>query len=466
MSTASTAALSSVLSALNSGSSGIDVTSAVASIIAADRAPEQAWESQQTVISNQEQAIQQLESESSSLTDSLESFGDVTGVLSSLSASSSNTDVLTASAQAGAAVGTHSITVSQLATTGSWYSDEQTSASAALPNGSFTITVGNTANTFETGSTIDSLQQLSSAINSAGIGVDANVVADASGARLSLVASNSGAAADLSISDDTGLGFTRAVVGQNASLTVDGAPVTSTSNTVSNVISGLTLSLTGVSATSGSTSGATPAYTPTVVSLTPDSDSIESAVDTFVNAYNSLVGSLNAEFTYHSSSGSEGILATDSAARAMQNDVLAAANISIGTGSSNTLASLGITTNQDGTLALDTSSLQNAISNNYQGVVNFFQGQNGTAGFAATVTQTLSSYTDASQGAFTVDLQSLNNENQDLTNEINTFELYISSQQTLLTTEYNKANIALQQLPEQIKQVQALLGEDNSGSSS
>ncbi len=462
MSTASTAALSSVLSALNSGSSGIDVTSAVASIIAADRAPEQAWESQQTVISNQEQAIQQLERESSSLTDSLESFSDVTGVLSSLSASSSNTDVLTASAQAGAAVGTHSITVSQLATTGSWYSDEQTSASAALPGGSFTITVGDTAKTFVTGSTIDSLQQLSTAINGAGIGVNANVVTDANGARLSLIASNSGAAADLSISDDTGLGFTQAVVGQNASLTVDGAPVTSTSNTVSNAISGLTLSLNGVSATSDPTSGSTP----TVVSLTPDSDSIESAVNTFVSAYNSLVGSLNAEFTYDSSSGSEGVLATDSAARAMQNDVLAAANITIGTDSSNSLASLGITTNQDGTLTLNTSSLQNAISSNYQGVVNFFQGQNGTAGFAATVTQTLSSYTDAAQGAFTVDLHSLNNENQDLTNEINTFELYISSQQALLTTEYNNANIALQQLPEQIKQVQALLGENNSGSSS
>ena len=118
-----------------------------------------------------------------------------------------------------------------------------------------------------------------------------------------------------------------------------------------------------------------------------------------------------------------------------------------------------MTTNQDGTLSLDTSKLDNAVANNYQGVIDFFQGSNGNSGFAASLTTTLSNYTDPSQGAFTVDLQGISNENQDLNNDIAHYQLYLTTEKTRLTTEYNNANIALQQLPSTIKNTQVLLGD-------
>ena len=453
MSAASTSALSAVLSALDNGSSGINVTSVVDSILTAESAPEQEWESQQSTLSSETTSIQALESDASSLTTALQSLQDVEGVFSSMSASSSSSAV-SATAQTGAAAGSHSVIVNNLATTGSWYSDSEASATSALPAGSFSLTEGGTTTSFSTGSgSSDTLSDLAATINSAGIGVTASVITDSSGARLSLVSQASGAAGDFSVTAGSGLGFTQATVGKDASLTVDGVPIDSADNTVSGAIPGVILTLSA------------PSSTPVSVTVSPSTSSITSAVQSFVSAYNTLIGDLNTQFTFSSSTGTEGVLASDSAVRSMQTDVLAAANLTIGSGSYTSLASLGITTNDDGTLSLDTGTLDAALSSNYQGVVSFFQGSGSASGYATSLLNTLGNYTDASEGAFTVDLQSISNENQDLQNQINDFQTYLTTQQTLLTTEYNNANIALTQLPEQIKQTQTLLGEDSSGSS-
>ena len=458
MSTVSTSALSSVLSALNNGSSGIDVTAAVASIIAAERAPEAVWQSEQTTLSNQTSAIQQLESDSSSLTVSLQALGDPLGALSSVSASSSDTDAVTASAAPGAPSGTHTVVVNNLATTGSWYSAEESSSSAPLAQGSFQITSSSgTPITFTTGNGVDTLDQLAAAVNSAAIGVTANIVSDKNGSRLALVAKTSGASADFNVSNASGLTFTRSGnPAQDASLDVDGVPVSSAGNTVAGAITGITLTLTGTNTSADSAT----------VTVATDNSTIESAVSSFITSYNALITGLNGQFTYSSATSSEGALSADSTARLLQEDTLAAANFSTGSGTYQSLASLGITPNQNGTLSLNTTQLDQALTNNYQSVVSFFQGDTANPGFASSLITTLHNYTDPTQGAFTVDLQSIASENQDLTNETNTFELYIATQQTLLTTEYNNANIALQQLPNQIKQVQALLGENASGSNS
>ena len=453
MSTTSTSALSGLLSALNNGSTGIDVNSAVASVIYADRAPERVWQAQQATLNSQTSALQQLESEASAVTVALQSLGDANGTFSSVITTSSNTGIVTASAAAGTPPGNHTVEVDSLAVTGSAYSTEQSSSSATLPSGSIALTGATGSSTFATGSGgAATLDDLAAAINTASLGVNASVVNDANGARLALVASSPGTAGDFSITSDTGLQLTKTAA-QNASLIVDGVPVSSSSNTVTGAVAGLTLNLQGASQ-----------GTQVSVGVTADNSSIETAVATFTNAYNTLIKDLNSQFTFDSSTSSEGILSSDSTARALQNDVLSAANLSVGSGTFTSLASLGISTNQDGTLSVDSQALSSALSTDPQGVSDFFQGTSSDTGFASSVISTFSNYTDPSQGSFTVDLQSLASENQDLTDQTNTFELYIATQQTVLTAEYNNANIALQQLPQQIKQVDALLGQNSSGS--
>ena len=88
----SSSTLTSVLSALG-GTTGIDVTSAVDAILYADRAPERAWQAQQATFNSQATAIDQLQSDASSLSDALSTLQTTSGVLSAASATSSNTSV-------------------------------------------------------------------------------------------------------------------------------------------------------------------------------------------------------------------------------------------------------------------------------------------------------------------------------------------------------------------------------------
>jgi flagellar hook-associated protein 2 len=455
---ASTSALESLLTSLNNGSQGIDVADTVSEIIAADSQPVDLLESQQTTLTNQSAAISQLESETSAVAGDLSTLQDPAGVLSSVTATSSDSSVLTASAVDETTLGTHSITVAHLATAGSYYSDEVASSSTQLASGSFDLTEGGTTTTIGTGSgngTDDTLDELAASINGQDLGVTASVINDANGSRLSLVSQSTGSAADVSISNASGLSFTRTATGTDASLTLDGVPITSASNTVTGAITGLTIQLEGV------TTGA-----PVTVSLAPDTTSIVSTLSSFVNDYNTLIEDVNSQFAYNSATGADGTLSSDSATRAFQSELLAATNFASTTsGALPSLQSLGISTNQDGTLSLDTTALTNAVQSNYAGVSAFLQGDSSSTGFAASLNNTLSSYTDPAQGAFTVELSSLNNEYLDLGNQISTDQVYLTQEQATLTTEYNNANIALQQLPTEIKNTEVLLGDYSTSSS-
>lgn len=447
--------LNSVLSALG-GSNGIDVTDAVNSILYADRAPERGWQTQQATLASQTSAINQIENETSALSDSINTLADLEGPLSSVTATSSNTSLLTATAVSGTAASNNTITINSLATSAAWYSAEEASSSTALPTGTITITsASGTQTNISTGSGTsgDTLSDLATYINSQSLGVTANVITDANGARLALTSTTTGSASDFTVSSSNSVGFTRSGdPAANASLTIDGVQIYSASNTVTGSLSGVTLNLLGASP--GTTIN---------LSLGPDTSSITSAVSSFVSAYNTLITDVNTQTGYNSSTQTAGILQSDSAITGLQSALLASTNYGSGSGVYQTLDSLGVTTNDDGTLSLNTSTLDSAIQANSSAVATFFQGS-ALNGFANSLSTSLNNYTDPTQGAFTVDLQSISSENSELTDETNTLELYLSSQQTILTAQYNAADIAIQQLPEQIKQIQALLNPNSSSS--
>ena len=172
--------------------------------------------------------------------------------------SSSNNDVVSATAANGTATGTHTVTVTNLATTSSDYSTSFSSGTTALPTGSFALQVGANASVtipVDSSDRTDTLSGLATYINNQDLGVNASVITDSSGTRLALVSQTSGAAGQITVSNDTtgtngnGMGFTDAVDGKDASLTVDGIPIDSASNTVTDAISGVTLTLSGASTT-------------------------------------------------------------------------------------------------------------------------------------------------------------------------------------------------------------------------
>jgi flagellar hook-associated protein 2 len=276
------------------------------------------------------------------------------------------------------------------------------------------------------------------------------VVTDSNGARLSIVSNSSGTASDVKISGATGLNFTRAATGADASLTVDGIPIVSASNTVTGVVAGLTFNL--VSAAPG---------TPVNIATSLDVDKSSQAVTDFVNAYNQVIQDVTHEFTV-AANGVGGPLAGDSTLRMLQDMMLGSASFS-NSGTFPTLASLGITMNDDGTLTVDSGALEGALTSNFTAVQSFFQGT-GSNGFASTLDAQLDLITSPTDGAFTVELKSIGESTKDLQDHIDNFQVFLKSEQARLTDQYNKVAALLQQLPILEKQIEAQLGNISNGS--
>ena len=332
--------------------SGIDVQSTVEQLIAAESGPLQQAQTQSARLSQEQSTISSLGSILSSMKTNADNLKDVGGAFDSVVSSSSNTSVLSVTADRTAAPGKHQISVSSLATAASYYTAEQTSASASLGGaGSFKLQVGSQSPvtvSFTSGQ--DTLTDIAQSINALGIGVHAAVITDSRGARLSVLGDATGSASDVTISSDTaGLGWVKASDGADATLSVDGVPVTSASNTVSGVLQGITLQLN--SAASGSS---------VQVDVEPDQQAATTAIQNFANTYNSLMKSVNAQFTFDTSTKSAGILSGDPYLRELQQRLLSEVATDTGTGQYTSLRSIGVQLQNDGTVQIDSSTLSQA----------------------------------------------------------------------------------------------------------
>jgi flagellar hook-associated protein 2 len=432
---------------LPAGSNTVDVQGLLNAALAADQQPLTVVQLQQTNNQTQTATLTSIEGDITTLASAVTALGDSNGGVSALTATSSNNSVLTASADSSAITQTHSVTVNSLATTSSYYTDPVASSSTAIAQGSFNLSVGGNAPvTITVDSTDNTLDGLAAAINSKGLGVTASVVNDANGARLSIVSSTTGAPGDLTItSNSTGLTFNKAVTGSNASLTVDGVPISSTSNKISGVIPGVTLNL--ASALPGSNVN---------INIAPDATQAQSAINTFVTAWNKVVQDLNTQFTVGSDGSGVQPLESDGTVRDAQQQLLSAITYSIGgNGGLVNLASIGLNLNDDGTITVNSSALSSALGSNFSGVQNLLQG---TSGFSSYMSTVLNQMTDPTQGSLTLDLQGLAQTGQDLTNQISDLQSTLQNEQTALTAQYAQVQVALQELPLIQSQITQQLG--------
>lgn len=425
---------------------GIDVSELVAGAMANQEAELAVMQGQQTDLSNQQTALASFTTDVQALQTAAFALTDPAGQLTDVSATSSNSNILTASAAPGTLSGTHSIVVTSLATTSSAYSDEVASGSTPIATGTVSIQVGSAAAVpITVDGTNDTLAGLAQSINAANIGVSASLISDANGTRLAVVSNTSGAPGNLTISGTAGLpAFTQAAAGANAVLTVDGVPISSTSNTVAGAIPGVTLNL--------SSPGA-------AVSLTvgPDVSGQEAAINTFVGAYNTVIGDLNTQFSIDSTTGDAGPLASDSTISLAQSAILSSSSFAMNAnGGVNSLADLGITMNDDGTLSVNTTQLGGALQSNPSAVQSFFQATN-VGSFGANLETSLTAIADPVTGALTQDANGLAQTQTGLTSQINDFETQMASAQTALTAEYDQVDTTLQELPLLLSQVNSQL---------
>jgi flagellar hook-associated protein 2 len=281
------------------------------------------------------------------------------------------------------------------------------------------------------------------------LNVTATAGSDANGTNLT-VASTGTTQPPFTINEPA-FGFTQAVTAANASLTVDGVPIQSASNSVTGAIPGVTLTLLGASLGS-----------PISLTVASDAAQVSTAINQFVTDYNTALGLVNSQFQFSSTTGNQGALSSDPTIRSLQSTLEQALNYvntpATGTTTVSTLNDLGISAGNDGSLTLNSATLNSALVNNPGDVQSFFEGAS-LNGFANSLTTALNAFTSPANGAFKVDLSGISASSAAITLQINNFETgYIAYQQTALTAMYSAAEIALQQLPTQMAQLNAELG--------
>ena len=438
-----------ILSALDNGT-GIDVQELVSESIAAAEGPLQLMQQQQSTLTSQTTALNGLNTDLQNLQTAIDALTGPASQFLATQALSSDTSVLTATAASGTAPAAHTVVVNNLASTSSYYTNALATSATPTATGTFNIKVGTAAAVpITVNSSNNTLAGIVNTINNtANLGVTASIVTDATGSRLAIVSNASGAPGDLTISGDTvGLGFVKSSTGTNASLTVDGVPISSASNTVAGVIPGVTLNLFGPSAPNETVA----------VSVGPDPSQAATAVNTFVSAYNQVIGDLNTQFTVNPASGTGGPLAADSSLSLIQSQILQA--VSFSTSGNNgivNLESLGISLANDGTLSINSGTLGNALQNNFAAVQNFFQST--SVGFGQNFDAQLNALTTPTTGVVASDLNGISQSQQSLTQQINDFESQLTAQQQTLTTEYSNINSELELLPLLKAQVTGQIG--------
>ncbi|MFY9935490.1 MAG: flagellar filament capping protein FliD [Silvibacterium sp.] len=530
---------------------GFDVSTTVSQLVANLQAVETPWKTQLTSLQSDDTALTSIGTDLGSLSTALQSLTDFEGVLSEKEGSSSDESVLElTSAASNAVAGSHTIVVNSLAQTSSQYSN--TISATDTLSGTLTLAVGSAAaQPITVNSSDDTLSSLADTINSGNYGVTANVITTSSGQLLSLVSNTSGADGDVTVSgsltDETtssAISFTQGQSGQDAQLTVDGVSVTSASNTVTNAIQGVTIQLLSAAPS-----------TDVQVEITNDSSDVESAVSSFVSAYNTVIGDLNTQEGNDSSGNPEPLYGNPAIATIQENlqsalafpqpanaagtssvigtsDTLAGSlSIQVGSGTAQTVAvpsnatvaglasainaanigvtasvttaggtatlsltnsasgstgaisvdstgltdttngtavsftsaqsnavtsftQLGISTNDDGTLSLDTDTLDSLLNTNYQDVANFFQPSAYFTSFGGNLSNVVNNLgNNAPDGTIYLTLQQDAAEESSLNTNITNENTQISAEQTQLTTELNAANYTLEQIPTAIAQV-------------
>lgn len=255
-------------------------------------------------------------------------------------------------------------------------------SSGSYSGAGFTQDGTQASGTVTLGANDQSLQGIRDAINKAGIGVTASIVSDGSSTpyHLVLTSTKTGETSSMKItvaaldgsSADTGLAnlltydpagtqsLTQTSAAQSTKLTVNGIAVTSASNSVTGAIQGVTLAIGAVGSTS--------------VVVAKDTSSVKSAVTAFVKAYNDLNNTIKGLTSYDATTKASGALLGDSGVLSIQTRLRQQLGTAVEglSGNLTTMSQVGISFQKDGSLALDSTKLGNAITNNFADIAGLF----------------------------------------------------------------------------------------------
>ena len=349
--------------------SGLDISSIITQLMAIESQPLIELGVEEIELQAQLSGIGSLKSTISSFQTAMQELSDL-DKFKVFKATSSDDEVLTATADSTAAKGIFNIQVNRIAenhrmAANTVFADLDTTK-IGNPGDTMTITVGATAFVVDIGN--KTLNEIRDAINAAAdnAGVTASTLQDDTGYRLTLSADATGAAnfisatysgADpfslTSLNSDRDSSGTFTSADLDAELMIENTfTVTRGTNTVSDVIQGVTLNL----EKAGSIS----------LDIDRDSTAITSAANQFISSFNEVISTME--------SLKSDVLSTDRASlQSLETQFRAILNTAADTTSDfDFLFELGVATELDGSLSLDTTVFESALASDPEGVAELF----------------------------------------------------------------------------------------------
>jgi flagellar hook-associated protein 2 len=347
--------------------SGLNVSQIVTALMDAEKGPLNSINKSISTDNAQISAYGNISSQISSFQSSI--AGLITSsTIKATTASSSSTGVLSVSNDGTALAGEYKITNVTLASPQVITSNIDTSAYTSINSsigstGSITI-LGNTITptTFTVAGIVE-------AINNANIsGVSAtmtNLGTSAAPDYQIRITNTSNTSATVGLSEGNNfasLAFTSAAA-VAGSITINGTTVARSSNTVTDLVPGLTINLVGIG--------------DSTITVAQDNSALSSKISAFVTAFNTLDKSLKDISSYDATAKKGAALYGDSAINSLRREIrsIITGTLSVNaTTSYNRLSQVGVSFKSDGTLSLDSTALNTAVSANFNKVAKLFSG--------------------------------------------------------------------------------------------
>lgn len=450
-STTSASSTSGTIKSSTGLGTGMDITSVVSALVNAQTA------GKQEQITNLKTSENARLSAVSSLTTALGDFQIAIGKLNTttgfagLTATSSDSAVATASVSSGATAGTYSLEVKSLAKASKVATNAVTS-STTYNAGSLTLTKGSSTYSISVADGA-SLSNIRDSINkqSSTTGVSANLITGSDGkSQLVLSSTTTGADSGITLAGSSGLedlnidastadSSTRKgsilIAGTDASYTLDGIALTSSSNTIESAVSGLSFTLLKA--------GTSDSPTTSTLTVGANTDTLKSNVQSFVDAYNTLITSVNSLTKITTTTADDGTTSTSSAALASDSMTRTLVNklqstlfgSSSNSGNLTTLSQLGITVTTSGTLSVDSTKLNKGIAANTADIQNFFTAK--STGLINKLDSAVNVYTKSSTGLLAQQTSTIKSTLTNLTAQQTTLNSRQAKLTDILTAKYN-----------------------------
>ncbi len=365
----------------------IDVNGIVSQLMQIERQPLQTIQATMAGIQTRLSAFGKLQSALASFQDAARALTR-TDTWQAASATSTDETSVLATAGSGAIAGGYTIEVAQLAQRQTLASTAFADSAAVIGGGTLRIRMGTldaagtaftpdvarpeSAITIAAGATLADVRD---AINAAGAGITASLVADGTGQRLMLRSAETGAmqAFSIAVDDDdgghsdasglSGLAFDPAAgagagrnlqqtqSAQDARVSVNGLQVSAQGNRLIGVVENVTVELRRVTSA------------PVEVNVSSDAEALRGSLDAFVKSYNDLNKLIADQTRYDPASKTAGPLQGNQTALRAQAQMREILRATVGTGTPNSLNAAGIELQRDGSLAIVDGRAKAALAN-------------------------------------------------------------------------------------------------------